>query len=57
MFAMMNLQTGVRVCVLLVERAGQGVGHEGTVGHGVDVLHQVMEQVAVWTAQQHNTIR
>lgn len=47
-------QTGI-VC-LLVERARQRVGHERPVGHGVDVLHQVMKDIAVWASETQSQL-
>lgn len=39
---------------LLIEWAGKGVGHERSVCHSVDVLHQVVKEVAVGTRQQQD---
>lgn len=37
---------------LLIEWARQWVGHKRPVCHGIDVLHQVMEEVTVGAGQQ-----
>lgn len=46
-----------KTCIkhLLIERAGQGVGHKRSVCHCVDVLYQVMKEVTVRARKQEKT--
>lgn len=50
-----NIKHKMRLQHLLIEWAGQRVGHKRPVCHCVDVLDQVMEEVTVGTGQVENT--